>query len=140
MGKRHHPMANDHDRMEIVLFAHGSRVGEANASVCELARTVEAAGPYRYVRAAFLKLAEPDLARAVREARAAGLRRVVIVPYFLTTSIYLRRDLPQLVAAARETSPGIGIEVGQPLEGHPLMPSLVCARAQEVVEDNKAPR
>ena len=90
MGKRHHPMANDHERMEIVLFAHDSRV--------------------------------------------------VIVPYFLTKGIYLRRDLPLLVAAARETSPGIGIEVGQPLEGHPLMPSLVCARAQEVVEDNKAPR
>jgi len=127
-------MASDHEMTGILLFAHGSRVEEANAGVRELAQKVEAAGPYRYVRAAFLELGEPDLPQAVREAKAAGQRRIVIVPYFLTMGLHLRRDLPRLVAAAREASPGIEIEVGQPLEGHPLVPSLILARVQEVLD------
>ena len=132
-------MAHEYQRTGILLFAHGSRVEEANTGVRDLARQVEAAGPYPYVRAAFLELAEPDLARAVIEAMAAGLRRVVIVPYFLTMGLHLRRDLPQLVAAARQTCPDFEIEVGQPLEGHPLMPSIILGRVREVVETNKAP-
>jgi len=127
-------MASDDEITGILLFAHGSRVEEANAGVRELAQKVEAAGPYRYVRATFLELGEPDLPQAVREAKAAGLRRIVIVPYFLTMGLHLRRDLPRLVAAAREASPGIEIEVGQPLEGHPLVPSLILARVQEVLD------
>ncbi len=52
----------------ILLFAHGSRVEEANLSVRELAREVERQGPYTYVREAFLELAAPDLA-TVRDNR-----------------------------------------------------------------------
>ena len=49
----------------IVLFAHGSPVEEANRGVHELAAKIEAAGPYRYVRAAFLDSTPPDLLMAV---------------------------------------------------------------------------
>jgi sirohydrochlorin ferrochelatase len=122
----------------IILFAHGSRVEEANQSVHQLAQKVEEVGPYAYVRAAFLELGHPDLPKAIREAADAGLRRVIVVPYFLTMGIHLRRDLPKLVQAAKQNHPDFELEVGHSLEGHPLMPALILSRVQEALDGSKA--
>ena len=117
----------------IILFAHGSKVEDANQGVRDLARRVREAGPYHHVRAAFLELAQPDLNAAVAEAAEAGLQRVVVIPYFLTEGIHLRRDLPNLIAPLKQAHPRLAIEVGQSLEGHPLMASIILGRVQEVL-------
>lgn len=124
----------------ILLFAHGSSVDDANRGVQELARQIQDAGPYRYVRAAFLELAQPDLDAAITQAMEAGLRRVVIIPYFLVMGIHLRRDLPNLVAPQKQKYPDLEIEVGQSLEGHPLMASIILERVREVIGETKAAR
>ncbi len=133
-------MQPDEPSTGILLFAHGSSVREANAGVEVLARQIEKLGVYHFVRAAFLEQAEPSLAAAVEQAVRAGLRRVVVIPYFLTLGIHLRRDLPKLVAAEKAKHPGLEIEVGQSLEGHPLMPSIVLGRIQEALGQTKAAR
>jgi sirohydrochlorin ferrochelatase len=117
----------------ILLFAHGSPVEEANGGVRELANKIEAGGPYGYVRAAFLDGGEPDLASGVAQAADAGIERLVIIPYFLTVGLHLRRDMPKLVDAARMKHPAMVIAVGQSLEGHPLMPSLILSRIQDAL-------
>lgn len=122
----------------ILLFAHGSPVEEANGGVRDLAAKIQAAGPYGYVRAAFLDGGTPDLSNGVLEAAEAGVQRVVVIPYFLTVGLHLRRDLPKLVAAAREKFPAVEITVGQSLEGHPLMPSMILGRVQEALQNESA--
>jgi sirohydrochlorin ferrochelatase len=116
----------------ILLFAHGSPVEEANCGVRDLAAKIESEGPYRYVRAAFLDGGEPDLPSAVTQAVVAGIDRVIIIPYFLTVGLHLRRDMPKLVAAAQEKHPTLKIVVGQSLENHPLMPTLILSRVKEI--------
>lgn len=118
----------------IVLFAHGSSVDEANRGVHDLAGKIAAAGPYPYVRAAFLEGAQPDLLAAVREAAEAGLEHLIVIPYFLTVGLHLRRDMPKLVAAAREEYPNLQIAIGKSLEGHPMMPSIILGRVEEVLQ------
>ena len=119
----------------ILLFAHGSPVEEANRGVHDLAAKIEADGPYSYVRAAFLDSTQPDLSAGVKQAAEAGVEHLIIIPFFLTVGLHLRRDLPKLVAAAREKHPNIEITVGQSLEGHPLMPSMILSRVQEVTQN-----
>jgi|ERR1035438_713355 sirohydrochlorin ferrochelatase len=131
-------MSSDDPTIGILLFAHGSPVEEANRGVHNLAQKIEAAGPYRYVRAAFLDCAQPDLPAAVATAAEAGMRRVVVIPYFLTMGLHLHRDLPRLVATAKEKYPEFEIAVGQSLEGHPLMPSIILGRVQEALGDRGA--
>jgi sirohydrochlorin ferrochelatase len=121
-------------RTGILLFAHGSPVEEANQGVRDVAAKVAAAGPYAYVRAAFLEDAAPDLPAAVGEAAGAGIERLIVIPYFLTMGLHMRRDLPQLVAAARQQHPSLEIAVGESLEGHHLMPSIILGRVQEALE------
>ena len=116
----------------ILLFAHGSPVEEANQGVRELAAKIEGEGTYSYVRAAFLDGGEPDLPGAVALAAEAGIDQIVVIPYFLTVGLHLRRDMPKLIAAAQEKHPSLKITVGQSLENHPLMPSLIVSRIKEV--------
>jgi sirohydrochlorin ferrochelatase len=72
------------------------------------------------------------------EAAEAGLERLIVIPYFLTVGLHLRRDLPTLLAAAREKHPNFEVVVGQSLEGHPLMPSIILGRVQEVLQGESA--
>ncbi len=124
----------------IVLFGHGSRVDDANQGVRELARQIEAAGPYSHVRAAFLELGQPDLQAAVAQAVEAGMQRLIVIPFFLTMGIHLRRDLPNLMVPLKHKYPHLEIELGQSLEGHPLMASLILGRVKQVIEERKATR
>ena len=121
----------------IILFAHGSSVESANQGVRELAHQVEANGPYDYVRASFLEQGTPDLIRAVREAAATGRKRLIVLPYFLTLGLHLQRDLPRLVEEVRAGFPGVEIIVGESLEGHPQMVSVLLERAQEADDEVK---
>jgi sirohydrochlorin ferrochelatase len=123
----------------ILLFAHGSPVEEANRGVHDLAASIAAAGPYPYVRAAFLDGGQPDLLGGVGEAAAAGLEHLIVIPYFLTVGLHLRRDMPKLVAAAKVRCPDLQISVGQSLEGHPLMPSIILSRVQELLQSESTP-
>lgn len=118
----------------IILFAHGSAVEEANEGVRELARRIERQAGYAHVRASFLGPGQPELGPAIADAIAGGFNRIVVVPYFLTLGIHLRRDLPRLVAAEKEKHPGLEILVGRSLEDHPEMASLVLSRIRDITE------
>jgi len=131
-------MTEDQTKTGILLFAHGSRVEEANYGVHELTRKVQESSGVSYVRAAFLEMAQPDLSAAVAEAVRAGIERIIVIPYFLTLGVHLRRDLPDLLARQRERYPALQIDAGEPLEGHPLLPSLIVDRIRSVSRIPKA--
>jgi sirohydrochlorin ferrochelatase len=125
----------DQARTFIIVFAHGSNVPEANqAMVCLAAEVSQAAG--LPTACAFLELAQPDLAAALAQASAAGARRVVIVPCFLTMGVHVREDLPQLVEQQRARFPGIEFVLGQSLEGHPGVARVLLERVQEALAEH----
>lgn len=121
----------------IILFAHGSRVESANQGVRDLASQMEVAGPYDYVRACFLELGTPDLMGAVREAAATGRKRLIVLPYFLTLGLHLERDLPKLLQEARAGFSDVEITVGESLDGHPRMVSVLLERARKAAAEVK---
>jgi sirohydrochlorin ferrochelatase len=127
-------------RTAVVVFAHGSSVKAANQSVHDLAERVERQGPYRYVRAAFLEPVEPTLKQTVGQAVEAGFTRIVVVPYFLTLGLHLRRDLPSLVEAERKRFPQVEFQVGESLDDHPLMASIILGRIREATASAKVAR
>lgn len=114
-----------------VVFAHGSSIESANDAVRAVAAEMARRGKYEAVEAAFLEGGRPDLAGAVAILAGCGLARVVVIPYFLTLGLHLRRDLPHLVEQIRAEHPEIEIEVTAPLDGHPGMVDALLARARE---------
>lgn len=121
----------------VVLFAHGSPVPEANQGITELAREVGARTGAAFVTAAFLDSAPPDLGAALAQAVERGVHRIVIMPYFLTMGLHLRRDLPRLVAEQRARFPALEILVSESLEAYPGMADAVVGRVREALESGR---
>ncbi|MGO9255872.1 MAG: sirohydrochlorin chelatase [Bryobacteraceae bacterium] len=115
----------------IVVFAHGSRVESANQAVRDVvAAMLRPRGPYEHVETAFLELGQPDLEGAAARLAAAGVGRIVVIPYFLTLGLHLERDLPRLVQEIAHKFTGIELLVTPPLDGHPALAQILLDRAR----------
>jgi sirohydrochlorin ferrochelatase len=118
----------------IIFFAHGSSIESANQAVRTVAaeaarRTGGAPDEIRY-EVAFLELAHPTLEEAAEVLIAAGIRRITVVPYFLTLGIHLQRDLPAIVSRIVSARPDIQVTVTPPLDGHPGLAAVLADRAR----------
>jgi sirohydrochlorin ferrochelatase len=113
----------------LLLIAHGSREAEANDDLYHVAAVLRRRG--QVVVESFLELAEPDIDGGAGRCVDLGARRVVLVPYFLSAGVHVRRDL----AAARDRLAGrypqVEFLLAEPLGRHPLLPEVVAQRAEE---------
>jgi sirohydrochlorin ferrochelatase len=103
-------------------------VESANEAVRAVASGLVPASGCGQVRAAFLELGQPDLAGAAAELVAAGVTRLVVLPYFLTLGLHMERDLPALVRSIAENHPRLEIQVAPPLDGHPGLVAILADR------------
>jgi sirohydrochlorin ferrochelatase len=106
-------------------------VEAANDAVRAAARELARAGGFEHVEAAFLELGEPDLPNAVAQLAAAGVSRVVVIPYFVMPGLHLERDLPRIVAGISRIHKGLDLQVTLPLDGHPALIQILLDRARE---------
>jgi sirohydrochlorin ferrochelatase len=118
----------------IIVFAHGSRIESANQAVREVAAGIlRPRGPYEHVETAFLELGQPDLETAVSRLAAAGIDRIVVIPYFLTLGLHLERDLPRLARDIAAKFPGLDLLLTPPLDGHPALTEILLDRARQAL-------
>lgn len=114
----------------LLLIAHGSRHAEANADLHHVATELRARG-HPIVVASFLELAEPGIEAGGRECVARGASRVVLVPYFLSAGVHVRRDLTQSRANLAHEFPAVEFLLAEPMGRHPLLADVVAQRAAE---------
>jgi sirohydrochlorin ferrochelatase len=120
------------ERTAVLLIAHGSRHATANDDLHELAARMAARGKFPIVEACFLELAQPDLPTGGARCVARGATRVLMIPYFLSAGVHLRRDLTAARDDLSRRHPGIEFRLGAPLGPHPLLDSLVATRIREL--------
>lgn len=113
----------------LLVIAHGSREEAANA---DLHHIVAALRPgHGIVEAAYLELAEPTIAAAAAACVRAGATRVVLVPYFLSAGVHVRRDLGAARQRLAEQHAGVEFLVAEPLGRHPLLLEVLQQRVRE---------
>ena len=117
----------------IIVFAHGSRIEPANQAVRAVAAELARAGAYQHVAAAFLELGQPDLETAILDLSERGVRRIAILPYFLTLGMHLERDLPRIVERISNKHSELEISISPPLDGHPGLLQVLMDRAREAL-------
>jgi sirohydrochlorin ferrochelatase len=120
----------------LVIIAHGSREPDANADAVYLAQAIENRGAYAIVEAAFLELAEPTIDKAVETCVRRGARKVVLVPYFLSAGVHVRRDLAELTRRLSIDHPETAFRLAEPLGRHPGLVDIVIERASGVAEND----
>jgi sirohydrochlorin ferrochelatase len=120
----------------LLLIAHGSRRAEANADLDHLAGVLRARGEWRHVQPAYLELCEPGIIAAGEMCVAAGAKRVVMVPYFLSAGVHVVEDLTAARDELAKRHPAVEFMLAEPLGRHPLLAEVVAERARQAVEQS----
>jgi sirohydrochlorin ferrochelatase len=118
-------------RTALQLIAHGSRQPEANDDLNYLAEELRRRGEFGIVEASFLELAEPNIEAAGVHCVEQGAERVVLLPYFLSAGVHVRRDLTEARSRLAERFPNIDFRLAEPLGRHPLLLEVVVERARQ---------
>ena len=113
-----------------IVFGHGSRVESANQAVRDVAAELARFGDLPHVEPAFLELGQPDLAGAVKRLVSREVRKIVVLPYFLTLGTHLERDLPRLILDIALKYKDLDISSAPPLDGHPALTQILLDRAK----------
>jgi sirohydrochlorin ferrochelatase len=116
----------------LLLIAHGSRQPEANADLEHLAQALRQRG-HAIAVASFLELAEPSIEAGGARCVAAGARRVVLVPYFLSAGMHVRRDLTAARDRLAACFPDVEFRLAEPLGPHPLFLDVIEERVKAAV-------
>jgi sirohydrochlorin ferrochelatase len=115
----------------LLLMAHGSRHTEANADLEHLAGALRAQGRYAVVEGSFLELAAPDIDEGAARCVAQGAERVVMLPYFLSAGVHVRRDLTACRDRLASRFGQVQFLLAEPLGRHPLLLEIVGDRVRE---------
>src|SRR6516164_8710954 len=115
----------------LLLIAHGSRNEEANADLHHLAAALRQERTFAVVEASFLELAGPDIDTGGARCVAEGVERVVLLPYFLSAGVHVRRDLAEARSRLAARFPHVEFRLAEPLGRHPLLLDVVAERARE---------
>lgn len=116
----------------VLLIAHGSRRQEANQELVDLAHRLHAQLDYEIIEPSYLELAEPDIVAGGSACVAKGAGCVLMVPYFLSAGMHIRRDLTEARDTLRQQFPEVEFHLGPPLGPHPLLDDLVCQRISDL--------
>ena len=113
----------------LLLIAHGSREPEANADLYHVVAEMRRRATYPIVEAAFLELAEPNGDEGGRRCVEQGAQRVIILPYFLSAGVHVRRDLTGIRDRLAAEFPQAQFTLAEPIGRHPLLIEIIAERA-----------
>jgi sirohydrochlorin ferrochelatase len=125
-------MPSAQPRTAVLLIAHGSRHASANDDLRALVDRIAGEGGYAIVEPSFLELAEPTIAEAAERCVAQKAQRVLMIPYFLSAGVHLKRDLAAARAELAKQYPKVEFRLGAPLGPHPLLEALVLERIRQL--------
>jgi sirohydrochlorin ferrochelatase len=123
----------------LLLIAHGSRRPEANADLDHLAGVLRARGDVAIVQPSYLELCEPGIVAGGERCVAAGARRVVLLPYFLSAGMHVTEDLTAARDELARRHPEVEFVLAEPLGRHPLLAEVVADRVREAIRASGAP-
>lgn len=114
------------DNPAVLIVAHGSRRAQVSDIFEAMAVQVRRRLGATRVDIAFLENADPDVPTAIETCFSAGVRRLVVIPFFLLPGVHVTVDLPRHIAAARQAFPDLQISQADFLGAHPALADVIC--------------
>ena len=94
----------------MILLCHGSADPEWTRPFVALQELIAAKSPQTPVAIAYLDPAKPNFADVTAQLAATGVQEIIVAPIFLARGGHIKKDLPELVEAAR-TLHGLAFQV-----------------------------
>ena len=116
----------------LLLIAHGSRNKEANEDLVHLAKRL-VSSELQIVEPSYLELAEPEIETGGDTCVAKGAQLVIMVPYFLSAGIHVRKDLIESLELLTKKYPAVPFKLAGHLGPHPLLETIIRERIEEAL-------
>jgi sirohydrochlorin cobaltochelatase len=113
----------------LLLFGHGARDPAWSRPFESVAERCRAQLPDVEVELAFLEFMTPDLPGAGARLVERGCLRVKVVPLFLGVGGHVRKDIPVLMAALRESHPAVTWLLGSAIGDNEAVIAAMAAAA-----------
>lgn len=117
----------------VLIVSHGSPREEANLRFNQMVDRIVARLGAANVLASHFSIARPNIADRVAELAARGVRRVVLMPFFLGAGQHVRFDIPDLLEECRKKYPGLEFDMLPTLEGEPGLEDVLVERLLPIV-------
>lgn len=114
----------------VIVLGHGSRAPGASEAMERIAAILRTRRPQR-IEVAHMELAEPLLESVLAELHADGIRRVVLVPYFLHNGVHLREDIPAILSEACARLSGLEVAMAPHLGFDDALVDVVERRLEQ---------
>jgi precorrin-8X/cobalt-precorrin-8 methylmutase len=112
----------------ILIFSHGCRLAETNQRFVDMVERVAGRLPGAHVLPAFFSIARPDIPDQIAVLRARGVRRIVLMPYFLLSGRHITVHVPELLDECRRQFPQIMLELLPTLQGDCSLEEVLVER------------
>ncbi|MCG3173700.1 MAG: hypothetical protein GMKNLPBB_01901 [Myxococcota bacterium] len=119
----------------LILMPHGSRDPKWRAPFESMLQTLRAGAGEHAVAIAWMEFAHPSLEEVAREGYARGVRKMALLPLFMSGGGHVDNDIPALVQAVQEICPGLRIEILPPVGQHPRFARLLMELTREHIAD-----
>ncbi len=115
----------------LLIVGHGSRDVRTNAEFEGFVASYQATRPGFEIAPAYIELAGPPLALALRQL-ASRTDHVVLLPLFLFAAGHVKNDIPLALARARNEYSTVRFTVARALGVHPNLVNIAFDRARAV--------
>ncbi len=107
-----------------ILFAHGSRDPQWRVPFEDILKRMQGLSSAP-TSLAFLECMTPTLEQAIDDMVGAGVEQITVVPVFLAVGSHVRKDLPNLLEAARLKHPDLTLQASAAIgEQHAIQEAI----------------
>jgi cobalt/nickel transport system ATP-binding protein/precorrin-8X/cobalt-precorrin-8 methylmutase len=115
----------------VILMGHGSRVPGADSGMEEVARGIGKRFENVMVRTCSMSMLGPRFGEVLKECVADGVKKVVVIPYFLHYGAHMKEDIPAILFEKACLYPSVRIIMGKNLGFDEKLIDLVVKRIRE---------
>ena len=116
------------DKVGVLLISHGSPRDEANNAFSELTNRIASRLNSNNILPTFFSIKRPNIIDQVDKLAEQGIKRIIMMPYFLGNGQHIRADIPAQLEQCNEKYPGIEIEFLPTLQGEPGIEDVLTER------------
>ncbi|MEN3203271.1 MAG: CbiX/SirB N-terminal domain-containing protein [Atribacterota bacterium] len=113
----------------LIIVAHGSRREDSHEVMERIRQDVASQVPY-HVRLGYLQLQHPRLEEVIASLWQEGIRKIVVVPAFLSYGAHVVEDIPAILQAMVHRYPGVEFFLAEPLGYDPRLAAVLLDRVQ----------
>lgn len=126
-------MSTASSSLGILIISHGSPREEANQRFTTLVERIAARLGVHHVLPTFFSIVRPSIPDRIAELAGLGVRRVLLMPYFLYEGQHVSKDIPELLTQCQNQFPDMTFQVLPTLESDPILEDLVVDRLMSLL-------